>query len=95
MTTIEDAAEALGATFRGRPAGTLADIGCFSCNGNKIMTTRGGGMLVTENAEWAKCVRDFATQARDHALHDEHSQGADNFRLGNLLAKVGRGELAV
>ena len=95
VTVIEDAAEALGATYRGRPAGTLADIGCFSFNGNKIITTSGGGMLVTENSEWAARVRHLATQARDPALHYEHSQIGYNYRLSNLLAAVGRGQLAV
>jgi dTDP-4-amino-4,6-dideoxygalactose transaminase len=95
ITTIEDAAEALGATYRGRPAGTLADVGCFSFNGNKIITTSGGGMLVTENSKWAEQVRHLATQARDPAPHYEHSQVGYNYRLSNLLAAVGRGQLAV
>ena len=95
VTAIEDAAEALGATYRDRPAGTLAEIGCFSFNGNKIITTSGGGMLVTENAACAERVRHLATQARDPALHYEHSQVGFNYRLSNLLAAVGRGQLAV
>lgn len=95
VTPIEDAAEALGATYRGKPAGTLADVGCFSFNGNKIITTSGGGMLVTENAKWAEHVRHLATQARDPALHYQHSQVGYNYRLSNLLAAVGRGQLAV
>jgi dTDP-4-amino-4,6-dideoxygalactose transaminase len=94
VAVIEDAAEALGATYRGRPAGTLADIGCFSFNGNKIITTSGGGILVTENAAWAQQVRHLATQARDPAPHYEHSQVGYNYRLSNLLAAVGRGQLA-
>jgi pyridoxal phosphate-dependent aminotransferase EpsN len=93
LIVIEDAAEALGATYRGRPAGALADIGCFSFNGNKIITTSGGGMLVTENADWASQVRHLATQARDPALHYEHSQIGYNYRLSNLLAAIGRGQL--
>jgi dTDP-4-amino-4,6-dideoxygalactose transaminase len=95
VTVIEDAAEALGATYRGRPAGTLADIGCFSFNGNKIITTSGGGMLVTENSAWAEKVRHLATQARDPAPHYEHSNIGYNYRLSNLLAAIGRGQLAV
>lgn len=95
VTAIEDAAEALGATYRGRPAGTLADVGCFSFNGNKIITTSGGGMLVTENPAWAKRVRHLAAQARDPAPHYEHSQVGYNYRLSNLLAAIGRGQLAV
>jgi pyridoxal phosphate-dependent aminotransferase EpsN len=95
VTPIEDAAEALGATYRERSAGTLADIGCFSFNGNKIITTSGGGMLVTENAKWAERVRHLATQARDPALHYQHSSVGYNYRLSNLLAAIGRGQLAV
>jgi sugar O-acyltransferase (sialic acid O-acetyltransferase NeuD family) len=94
VVTIEDAAEALGATYEGQPAGTLADIGCFSFNGNKIITTSGGGMLVTKNADWARQVRHLATQARDPAPHYEHSQVGYNYRLSNLLAAIGRGQLA-
>jgi len=92
---IEDAAESLGATYNDRPAGTLADIGCFSFNGNKIITTSGGGMLVTENAAWAAAARHLATQARDPAPHYQHSQVGYNYRLSNLLAAVGRGQLEV
>lgn len=95
VCSIEDAAESLGATHRGRPAGTLADIGCFSFNGNKIITTSGGGMLVTENAEWAAAARHLATQARDPAPHYQHSKIGYNYRLSNLLAAIGRGQLQV
>jgi dTDP-4-amino-4,6-dideoxygalactose transaminase len=93
ITVIEDAAEALGATYRGRAAGTLGEIGCYSFNGNKIITTSGGGMLVTERTDWAEQVRHLATQARDPAPHYEHSQIGHNYRLSNLLAAVGRGQL--
>jgi dTDP-4-amino-4,6-dideoxygalactose transaminase len=93
ITTIEDTAEALGATYRGQPAGTLADIGCFSFNGNKIITTSGGGMLVTGNQSWADLARHRASQARDPAPHYEHSSIGYNYRLSNLLAAVGRGQL--
>ena len=95
ITAIEDAAESLGATYRGRPAGTLADVGCFSFNGNKIITTSGGGMLISENPDWAERVRHLASQARDPAPHYEHSQIGYNYRLSNLLAAVGRGQLEV
>ena len=90
---IEDAAEALGAEYRGRPAGTLGDIGCFSFNGNKILTTSGGGMLVTKSPEWATKARCLAAQARDQGPHYEHSQLGFNYRLSNLLAAVGRSQL--
>jgi len=90
---IEDAAEALGATLDGRPAGSFGDIACFSFNGNKIITTSGGGMLVTDNATWVKQARHLATQARDPAPHYEHSQVGYNYRMSNLLAAIGRGQL--
>ena len=92
---IEDAAEALGATYRGRPAGSFGDIGCFSFNGNKIITTSGGGMLVTDRADWVQRTRYLSTQARDPAPHYEHSAVGYNYRLSNLLAAVGRGQLRV
>jgi pyridoxal phosphate-dependent aminotransferase EpsN len=93
VTMIEDAAEALGAKYGERPAGTLADIGCFSFNGNKIITTSGGGMLVTNNQAWTDATRHLATQARDPAPHYEHTRVGYNYRLSNLLAAVGRGQL--
>lgn len=92
---IEDAAEALGATRDGRPAGSFGALAVFSFNGNKIITTSGGGMLVTENEEWAKRARFLATQARDPAPHYQHSVVGYNYRLSNLLAAVGRGQLRV
>lgn len=95
VIAIEDAAESLGASYRDRSAGTLADVGCYSFNGNKIITTSGGGMLVTDDAEWASQARHFATQARDAALHYQHSQVGYNYRLSNLLAAIGRGQLSV
>jgi dTDP-4-amino-4,6-dideoxygalactose transaminase len=90
---IEDAAEALGATYRGRPAGTFGEIGCFSFNGNKIITTSGGGMLVTDREDIAQKAKFLASQARDPAPHYEHSELGYNYRLSNLLAAVGRGQL--
>ncbi|QDV42313.1 Putative pyridoxal phosphate-dependent aminotransferase EpsN [Stieleria neptunia] len=93
VTLIEDAAESLGATYRGCNAGTLGDIGCFSFNGNKMMTISSGGMLVTDNPYWAEKARHWATQARDDAPHYEHSEIGFNYRMSNLLAAIGRGQL--
>jgi pyridoxal phosphate-dependent aminotransferase EpsN len=90
---IEDAAEALGATYRGRAAGSFGALAAFSFNGNKIITTAGGGMLVSTREELVKKTRFLATQARDPAPHYQHSQIGFNYRLSNLLAAVGRGQL--
>ena len=90
---IEDAAEALGATYRGKSAGTFGALGIFSFNGNKIITTSGGGMLVSENEAWIQKARFLATQARDPAPHYEHTHIGFNYRMSNLLAAVGRGQL--
>jgi dTDP-4-amino-4,6-dideoxygalactose transaminase len=95
LPLIEDAAEALGATYHGLPAGSFGDIACFSFNGNKIITTSGGGMLVTNRGDWAAQARHLATQARDPAPHYEHTQVGYNYRMSNLLAAVGRGQLEV
>ena len=92
---IEDAAEALGATHHGVSAGRFGCVGCFSFNGNKIITTSGGGMLVTEDESWAIQARKLATQAREPAPHYEHTTIGYNYRLSNLLAAVGRGQLSV
>lgn len=92
---VEDAAEALGATYKGRAAGSLADLGVFSFNGNKIITTSGGGMLVSNSAAWIEKARYLSTQARDPAPHYQHSQVGYNYRMSNLLAAVGRGQLRV
>jgi len=91
---VEDAAEALGATYRGRSAGSFGRMGVFSFNGNKIITTSGGGMLVTESAEEAERARYLATQAREPAPHYEHVTVGYNYRLSNLLAALGRAQLA-
>ncbi len=95
IPVIEDAAEALGASYAGRPAGVLGDIGCFSFNGNKIITTSGGGMLIGRKTEWVERARFLATQARDPAPHYEHSCIGYNYRLSNLLAGIGIGQLRV
>ncbi|MEZ4273316.1 MAG: aminotransferase class I/II-fold pyridoxal phosphate-dependent enzyme [Myxococcota bacterium] len=92
---IEDAAEALGATYRGQPAGSLGAMGVFSFNGNKIITTSGGGMLVSSRRDWIERARYLATQARQPVIHYEHTDVGYNYRLSNLLAAVGRGQLRV
>ncbi len=94
VALIEDAAEALGATYRGRPAGSFGDLAILSFNGNKIITTSGGGMLVGRDKAHIERARFLATQARDPARHYEHSVIGYNYRLSNLLAAVGRAQLA-
>ncbi len=93
MALIEDAAEAVGSTYKGRPAGTLGDVGVFSFNGNKIMTTSGGGMVLTPTKPLADSVRYLATQARQPVVHYEHNDIGYNYRMSNLLAAVGRVQL--
>ena len=90
---IEDAAEALGASYQGRPAGSFGVMAAFSFNGNKIITTSGGGMLVADDERWTKQARFLATQARDPAPHYEHSQIGFNYRMSNVAAAIGRGQL--
>ena len=92
---IEDAAESLGATYKGRSPGTFGKIGIFSFNGNKIITTSGGGMLVSDDPELVAKARFLATQARDPAPHYQHSEIGYNYRLSNVLAGIGRGQLRV
>lgn len=92
---IEDAAEALGSTYGGNSAGTFGNAGIFSFNGNKIITTSGGGMLVSNDEDLIAKGRKLATQARDPAAHYEHSEIGYNYRLSNVLAGIGRGQLRV
>lgn len=92
---IEDAAESLGATFNEKQTGTFGDIGVYSFNGNKILTTSGGGILVTNNQEWAEKVIYYSTQARDPYLHYEHSEVGFNYRMSNVLAAIGVGQMEV
>jgi dTDP-4-amino-4,6-dideoxygalactose transaminase len=93
VALIEDAAEALGATYRGRAAGSFGVAGVLSFNGNKIVTTGGGGMLVTDDGRVASRTRYLATQAREPVGHYEHRSVGYNYRLSNLLAAIGRGQL--
>lgn len=90
---IEDAAESLGSTYRGKHTGTFGKIGIYSFNGNKIITTSGGGMLVSEDEEVTKQATFLATQARDPARHYQHSQIGYNYRMSNVTAGIGRGQL--
>lgn len=93
LRLVEDATEALGATYRGRPAGTLGDVGCFSFNGNKIITTGGGGMLVTRDQGLAERARYLSTQARDDAAEYVHHEVGYNYRLTNVQAALGLAQL--
>ena len=90
---IEDAAESLGSTYKGRHTGTFGKYGIYSFNGNKIITTSGGGMFVSAEEEAAKRATFLATQARDPARHYQHSQIGYNYRMSNVTAGVGRGQL--
>ncbi|MEZ0230101.1 MAG: DegT/DnrJ/EryC1/StrS family aminotransferase [Planctomycetota bacterium] len=93
VPVIEDAAEALGGDYKGRPAGTLGDVGVFSFNGNKIITTTSGGVVVTRTPDAAARIRHWATQARDPGVAYEHSEVGYNYRLSNVLAAIGRAQL--
>jgi pyridoxal phosphate-dependent aminotransferase EpsN len=95
IPVLEDAAEALGASYKGKPAGTLGQVGVFSFNGNKIITTTGGGMLVAHNPDWVEKARFWSTQARDPGLAYQHSEIGYNYRMSNVLAGIGRGQLEV
>ena len=92
---IEDAAESLGSSYKGKATGTIGDLGIYSFNGNKIITTSGGGMLVSNDEEKIEKARYWATQAREPVLHYEHRDLGYNYRLSNVLAGIGRGQLRV
>jgi len=95
VPVVEDAAEALGSTYKGRVPGTLGRVGIYSFNGNKIITTSGGGMLVSSDEALVRHGLKLATQARDPAPHYQHSEIGYNYRLSNVLAAIGRGQLRV
>lgn len=92
---LEDAAESLGATYKGRMSGTIGDIGIYSFNGNKIITTSGGGMMVSNNEEYTKKATFWATQSREAERHYEHKEIGYNYRISNVVAGIGRGQLKV
>ncbi|WP_241138555.1 aminotransferase class I/II-fold pyridoxal phosphate-dependent enzyme [Bacillus mycoides] len=92
---VEDAAESLGSTYKGKASGTFGRFGVYSFNGNKIITTSGGGMLVSNDVEALERARFLATQAKDPAPHYEHSEIGYNYRMSNILAGIGRGQLEV
>jgi pyridoxal phosphate-dependent aminotransferase EpsN len=92
---IEDAAESLGSTYKGKASGTFGKYGIYSFNGNKIITTSGGGMLISEDIAGLKKARFLATQARDPAPHYQHSNIGFNYRMSNILAGIGRAQLEV
>lgn len=95
VTLVEDAAEALGSTYHGRAPGTFGQAGVFSFNGNKIITTSGGGMLVSDDADFLAQARKLANQAKEPAPHYQHAEIGYNYRLSNVLAAIGRGQLSV
>lgn len=95
VPVIEDAAESLGTTYKGKHTGTFGDYGIYSFNGNKIITTSGGGMLISNKEEKIKKVRFWSTQARDQARHYQHSELGFNYRMSNIVAGIGRGQLKV
>ena len=90
---IEDAAESLGATFKGKHTGTFGDFGVYSFNGNKILTTSGGGMLVSANKEWIDKAMFYSTQAKGPFIHYEHEEYGYNYRMSNVLAAIGVGQM--
>jgi len=92
---IEDAAESLGATYNKKHTGTFGDFGVYSFNGNKILTTSGGGMLVSENREWIEKAKFYATQAKEPYIHYEHTEYGYNYRMSNVLAAIGVAQMEV
>ena len=92
---IEDAAESLGASYQGKQSGTFGDMGVYSFNGNKILTTSGGGMLVSDNEEWIEKAKFLSSQAKEDFLHYEHKEFGYNYRMSNVLAAIGVAQMEV
>ncbi len=92
---IEDAAESLGAIFKGKHTGTFGDFGIYSFNGNKILTTSGGGMLISHNKDWIEKAKFYSTQAKEPFIHYEHLEYGYNYRMSNVLAAIGVGQMEV
>ncbi|WP_242343906.1 aminotransferase class I/II-fold pyridoxal phosphate-dependent enzyme [Anaeromyxobacter terrae] len=95
VPVLEDAAEALGTLYKGKPVGALGEVGVFSFNGNKIITTTGGGVLVAQRQDWVEKARFWSTQARDPGPAYHHTEMGYNYRMSNVLAGIGRGQLEV
>jgi UDP-N-acetylbacillosamine transaminase len=92
---IEDSAESLGASFNGKQSGTFGDLGVYSFNGNKILTTSGGGMLISDNKEWIEKAKFLSTQAKEPFLHYEHKEYGYNYRMSNILSAIGVAQMEV
>jgi UDP-N-acetylbacillosamine transaminase len=92
---IEDSAESLGASYKSQQSGTFGDFGVYSFNGNKILTTSGGGMLVSKNSEWIEKAKFLSTQAKEPFLHYEHKEYGYNYRMSNVLAAIGVAQMEV